>query len=324
MAQHMFRYLSRKDVEELNLPMPAIVEAVEAGFREKGLGRTIMPPKHWLAPSERRFYSAMTSVVSAVGAGCKWQSGSSDNAALGLPYITGLLILNDVQSGLPIAIMDSTWLTSMRTAAATAVTARYCAVPTVETLGMIGCGVQGRTNVEALRTVFPGLHRVQAYDIDANALRRYVTEVSRRHGIEVIPCASARETLRGANVAVTGGPIEPTATRSIDADWLEPGLLGVALDYDCYWRPAALKAADKFVSDDVLQIDHLKEYGYFIDSPPVTAELDEIVAGRKPGRERRDEIIVAMNLGVSVEDVTTARRIYDLAVTHGTGTMLPL
>jgi ornithine cyclodeaminase/alanine dehydrogenase-like protein (mu-crystallin family) len=324
MSAHTIRYLSRKDVEELNLPMSAIVEAVELAFREKGRGRTIMPAKHWLAPSDRRFYSAMTSVVGTIGAGCKWQSGSSQNAALGLPYITGLLILNDVQTGLPLAIMDSTWLTSMRTAAATAVTARHCAVPAVETLGMIGCGVQGRTNVEALRTVFPGLRRVQAYDIEPGALRRYVTEVSRRHGIEVVPCASARETLSGANVVVTGGPIEPTAQRSIDADWLEPGLLGVALDYDCYWRPAALKAANKFVSDDIPQIEHLKEHGYFIDSPPVTAELGEIVAGRKPGRERPDEIIVAMNLGVSVEDVTTARRIYDLAVSHGVGAMLPL
>ncbi len=318
-------YLSRKDVEELGLGMAAIIDAVEEAFREKGLGRTLMPAKHWLAPSDRRFYSAMTSVVPAAqAAACKWQSGSSDNAALGLPYLTGLLILNDNQTGLPIAVMDSTWITAMRTAAATAVTARYLAVPKSQTMAMLGCGVQGRTNVEALRIVFPGLRRVQAYDINPDALRRYVAEVSERHGVEVRPCASAREALGGAHIVVTGGPIEPAARRSIDADWLESGMLGVALDYDCYWRPAALRAAHKFFTDDIPQMEHLQGEGYFRDIPPVTWEIGEVVAGKKVGRERPDEIIVAMNMGISIEDVTTARRVYDLAVARGRGTWLPL
>lgn len=325
MPDHSILYLSRKDVEKLGLGMAKIIEAVEEAFREKGLGRTIMPAKHWIAPNERRFYSAMTSLVEGVGAAaCKWQSGSSENPALGLPYLTGLLILNDTRSGLPIGIMDSTWITAMRTAAATAVTARYLAIPTVETLAMLGCGVQGRTNVEALRIVFPGLRRVQAYDINPEALRRYVEEVSRRYAIEVRPCGSPRETLRGAHIVVTGGPIEPTAQRTIDADWLEPGMLGVALDYDCYWRPAALRAAHKFFTDDIPQMEHLKEYGYFRDIPPITGEIGDVVAGRRKGRERSDEIIVAMNMGISVEDVTTARRVYDLAVARGRGTRLPL
>ncbi len=324
MADHSILYLSRKDVEELDLGMAKIIEAVEEAFREKGLGRTIMPPKHWIAPSDRRFYSAMTSLVEGVGAACKWQSGSSENPALGLPYLTGLLILNDTRSGLPIGIMDSTWITAMRTAAATAVTARYLAVPDADTLAMLGCGVQGRTNVEALRIVFPRFRRVQAYDINPEALRRYVEEVSQRRGVEVRPCGSAREALRGAHIVVTGGPIEPTADRTIDADWLEPGMLGVALDYDCYWRPAALKAAHKFFTDDIPQMEHLREYGYFRDIPRISGEIGEVVAGKKHGRERLAEIIVAMNMGISVEDVTTARRVYDLAVSRGRGTLLPL
>lgn len=325
MPDHHILYLSRKDVEELGLGMAEIIEAVEEAFREKGLGRTIMPAKHWLAPSDRRFYSAMTSLVPAAGAAaCKWQSGSTDNPALGLPYLTGLLILNDARTGLPIAVMDSTWITAMRTAAATAVTARYLAAPAVEALAMLGCGVQGRTNVEALRLVCPGLRRVQAYDIDPEALRRYVEEVGRRHGLEVRPCGSPREALGGAHIVVTGGPIDPTAPRTIGADWLEPGMLGVALDYDCYWRPAALRAAHKFFTDDIPQMEHLREYGYFRDVPPVTGEIGEVVAGKKSGREGPEEIIVALNMGISVEDVTTARRVYDLAVARGRGTRLPL
>jgi ornithine cyclodeaminase/alanine dehydrogenase len=325
MAEHRIRYLSRRDVEGLGLGMAAVIEAVEMAFREKGLGRTIMPPKHWLAPSERRFYSAMTSVVPVAGAAaCKWQSGSSDNPARGLPYLTGLLILNDTATGLPIAVMDSTWITAVRTAAATAVTARHLGPPGVESFAMLGCGVQGRRHVEALRVVFPGLRRVQAYDVDAGALGRYAAEMQARHGVEVRACASAREAVRGAPLVVTGGPIEPGIERTIDADWLEPGMLGVSLDYDCYWRPAALRAADRFFTDDIAQLEHVREHGYFRDAPPVTAEIGEVVAGMRPGRERPDQVIVAVNMGIAVEDVTTARRVYDLAVERGHGTLLPL
>lgn len=325
MPDHRILYLCRKDVEELGLGMPKIIEAVDEAFREKGLGRTIMPAKHWLAPSERRFYSAMTSVVeSSRAAACKWQSGSADNPGLGLPYLTGLLILNDSRTGMPIGVMDSTWITAMRTAAATAVTARYLANPSADTLAMIGCGVQGRTNVESLRVVLPKLRQVRAYDIDPRALERYAAEVPRRHGVEVVACRTAREAVRGAQVVVTGGPIEPTAERTIDADWLEAGVLGVALDYDCYWKPAALKAASRFFTDDRPQLEHLREYGYFVDTPATIHEIGDVVAGKLKGRQRPEEVIVAMNMGISVEDVTTARRVYDLAVERGRGTWLPL
>jgi ornithine cyclodeaminase/alanine dehydrogenase-like protein (mu-crystallin family) len=319
------RYLSRRDVEELGLDMAAVIEATEEALREKGLGRTIMPAKHWLAPSDRRFYSAMTSVVAgARAAACKWQSGSSDNAARGLPYITGLLILNDAETGLPLAVMDSTWITAMRTAAASAVTARHLARPDLESFAMLGCGVQGRRHVEALRLVYPRLKRVQAYDTNAEALRRYVKEIGERHGLEVRPCASAREAVGGAPLVVTGGPIEPNLPRAIDADWLEPGMLGVAIDYACYWRPAALRAADKVFTDDLPQLEHQREFGYFRDMPATIGEIGDVVAGKRAGRERADDVIVALNLGISIEDVTTARRVFDLAVARGRGTVLPL
>jgi ornithine cyclodeaminase/alanine dehydrogenase-like protein (mu-crystallin family) len=325
MAEHEIRYLSRRDVEELGLGMAAVIEAVEEAFREKGLGRAIMPAKHWLAPNERRFYSAMTSVVPIVrAAACKWQSGSSDNPVRGLPYLTGLLLLNDTETGLPIGVMDSTWITAMRTAAATAVTAQYLARPNLETFAMLGCGVQGRRHIEALRLIYPGLRRVQAYDTDPQALQRYARDIREHHGLEVRPCASAREAVRGAPLVVTGGPIEPTLPRTIDADWLEPGMLGVSIDYDCYWRPAALKAADKLFTDDVPQLLHQREYGYFPETPANIREIADVVTGRRPGRERPDEVIVAMNLGISIEDLTTARRVYDLAVARGHGTVLPL
>src|SRR5260370_42595061 len=109
-----------------------------------------MAPKHWGAPSARGFFSAMSSALPGVRAvGCKWQSGSPDNHALGHPYITGQFILNALGTGLPIAIMDSTWITEMRTAAATAVAARALVGQPPRRLGGLRRGLPARRNLAA-------------------------------------------------------------------------------------------------------------------------------------------------------------------------------
>lgn len=320
-----FLYLSRSEIEALDLPMSEIIEAVSLAFREKALGRVEMPPKHWLEPTPRRFFSAMSCVAKAIGrAACKWQSGSSDNPERGLPYLTGLLILNDLETGLPIAVMDSTWLTAHRTAAASAVAARHLAVADPRILAILGCGVQGRTNLAALKSVFPQLERVQAFDIVPETLERYAREMEGRHRVRVHRARNAREAIDGADIVVTAGPIEPAAVRTIGPGWLKPGALGIALDYDCYWQAAALRAADGLFTDDVAQLHHLEEYGYFRGAPPVTAEVGEVVAGLKPGRTRPDQILIAVNMGVAVEDVLTADRLYQAALKQGRGIELPL
>jgi len=108
-------------------------------------------------------------------AGVKWVSGFPENHKRGLPYITGLLVLNDPDTGLPVAVMDCAWITAMRTAAATAVAARRLARPESSVLGILGCGVQGKANTEALNVLFP-LKQVMAYDVRR---RRSATSLAR-------------------------------------------------------------------------------------------------------------------------------------------------
>ena len=320
-----FLYLSQADVSAAGVSMSRIVEAVETSLKEKALGRAKMPPKHWIDLDEHRFFSAMSSAVEAAGAAaCKWQSGCSTNGARGLPYITGLLILNDIETGQPLAIMDSTWITAQRTAAATAVAARHFASPDSRVLAMLGCGLQGRTHVVALRQLFPKLAGVRAFDLVPANAERYAAEIERTHGIQVTCCPDAASALDGADIVVTSGPIEPHAPRALRLDRVKPGALIVTIDYDCYWHPSALAAADGFYTDDVGQMLHLKDYGYFLHVPPVTAEVGEVAAGRKPGRRRAGDILMSMNMGVSVEDVATARLVYDAAVAQGRGVRLPL
>ena len=123
-------YLSREDVVTVDLSMPVIIEAVERMFREKGEGRVEMPPKPGIHTQPDAFIHAMPAYIPSLGAaGLKWISGYPGNQAKGLPYITGLLILNDPDTGVPTAIMDATWITAQRTGAATAVAARYLARP---------------------------------------------------------------------------------------------------------------------------------------------------------------------------------------------------
>jgi ornithine cyclodeaminase/alanine dehydrogenase-like protein (mu-crystallin family) len=323
-ASRKLLYLTRAEIEALALPPAEVIEAVEQALREKTRGQAEMPPKHWLAPTQDRFFSAMSSVLPAVSAAaCKWQSGSPGNQQYGLPFITGLLILNDLETGAPIAVMDSTWLTAQRTAAATAVSARYLARTQARVLAILGCGVQGRTNVEMLRRVCPELAEIQAFDIVPEALQRYAAEMTARHGLTVRSCPSPREAIAGADIVVTCGPITASPERVIEPGWLAPGALAVTLDYDCYWRAEALAAVDALYTDDQPQLEHLKHYGYFGAVRRLTGELGEVVAGLKPGRTGDGQMIISMNMGIALEDVSAARRIYDRAVVQKCGTWLP-
>jgi ornithine cyclodeaminase/alanine dehydrogenase len=170
-------YLSQANVVSVGLEMAEIIELLETAFKEKGEGRVEMPPKPGIHPGEGdNFIHAMPAYIPAMNsAGVKWVSGFPENYKRGLPYINGLLILNDPETGLPLSVMDCAWITAMRTAAATAVAARYLARPESSLAGILGCGVQGRTNTEALNVLFP-LKKVMAYDVDAAAARSFAED----------------------------------------------------------------------------------------------------------------------------------------------------
>src|SRR5512136_3117637 len=178
MPKHRVLYLSRADVEQVAPGMPVIIRLLEEAFRQKAAGQVEMPPKPGIHTRPDAFIHAMPAFIPALrSAGVKWVSGYPENQVRGLPYISGLLILNDVDTGIPYAVMDCTWITAYRTGAATALSAKYLARPESGTAGILACGVQCRTNLLALAVLFP-IKRVYAYDIDAAARRRYVGEMT--------------------------------------------------------------------------------------------------------------------------------------------------
>lgn len=319
-------YLSRQDVESVAIPMERIIEILTVAFREKGEGRTQMPPKIDIHPRDDAFIHAMPAFVPALGAaGVKWISGYPSNRERDLPYIAGLLILNDPETGLPAAVMDASWITAERTGAATALAARHLAREDASVLAVLGCGVQGRSNLRALRCVRPGLRRVLAYDIHPERTAAYISEMSRLYtGVEFVAATSPRSAVEGADLIVTAGPILREPRPVIEAAWIKAGAFVCPLDYGSYLKPEVLRRANKFLTDDAAQLLNPRSACYFPDMPPLYGDLGEVVAGRKPGRENDAERIVCANLGLAIEDVSVAVEVLRRARDAGLGVTLTL
>jgi len=318
-------YLSKKDVEKVGLSMAEIIETVEDSFREKGEGRVEVPPKPGIHPRPDSFIHAMPAYIPSMNAaGIKWVSGFPENYKRNLPYITGVIILNDPETGVPICIMDAAWVTAMRTGAATAVAAKYLARRDSKVFGIIGCGVEGRSNLEAIITVFEDLEEVRAYDINKDNLDRYVSEVKEKYDIRVMPADSPRKAVEGCDIVVTATPILKNPNPVIEASWFKDGGFACPIDFDSYWKPEAMHSMHKFCTDDKEQLIYYKSVGYFKDIPEVYADLGEIVTGKKAGRESDSERIMSMNLGLAIEDMSTAVKIYEKAKRKGVGVWLNL
>jgi ornithine cyclodeaminase/alanine dehydrogenase-like protein (mu-crystallin family) len=319
-----FLYLSQVDVREINLSMSEIVAALESMFREKGEGRVEMPPKVGVHTMPDAFLHAMPAYISADKAvGMKWVGGYPENYRLKLPYITGLLILNDPDTGVPLSVMDCTWITAKRTGAATMIAAKYLARPQSQTVGILGCGVQGRSNIEALKVGFQ-LKTVHAYDLDQSVRETYAKEMSDQLGLDVIPVGDPKSAVEGSDIVVTSGPILRKPHATIQPGWLAEGSFASLVDFDSYWHPDALHEVDKFCTDDVSQFEHYRKIGYFQNVPAIYAELSDLVTGRKPGRETPQQRTIACNLGLALDDITTALVVFNRALAQGVGTWLPL
>lgn len=324
MTDHQILYLSQADVARVNLDMATVIKLLETAFREKGAGKVEMPPKPGIHTMPDAFIHAMPAYIPALkSAGIKWVSGYPENYKRSLPYITGLLILNDVETGIPYSVMDCAWITAYRTGAASALAAKYLARPESKTAGILACGVQGRTNLEALKVIFP-IQRVYAYDVLPDAQQRFVEEMSAKFSIEVIGVSDPRDAVAQSDLVVTSGPILKHPTPTIQKDWLQQGAFGSAVDFDSYWSSDALFQMDRISTDDHAQFQYYKTSGYFQTTPNPYADLGEIVAGRKPGRQSPYERTLAINLGLAMDDMAVAPEIYRRAKSKNIGTWLTL
>ncbi|MES0325152.1 MAG: ornithine cyclodeaminase family protein [Candidatus Bathyarchaeia archaeon] len=312
-----FIYLSQEDVLDLDIPMKEVIELVELGLSEHGHGRVENPPKPGIHSKPDAFIHAMPAYYEKLGiGGLKWVSGYPSNRAVNLPQIAGLMIVNDMETGMPLAVMDCRWITAVRTAAVSAITAKYCAAEGTESLGIVGCGVQGRMNLVGFKEVIPTLKEVRVFDISEGAMESIKEDYEDKLGVEITACSSVESAVDGMDLILTA--TQRLKVPLVRNKWFKPGCLGFGLEASRAWYGDAILEADKFITDSWDQTVYFYEHGAFPDGlPNLYAELGEVVAGKKPGRESQDERILAISIGLALEDVIVANRVYEVAVERG-------
>ena len=323
---HDLLYLNASHLDSLDLSMSDLVDVLEEVFRHKAAGDSLMPPKMFFYTRGDRFCSAMASCCPPLGyAGAKWQSGDPDNPSRGLPYIQGLFVLNEHRSGRMVAVLDSKWITAKRTAAASALVARYQAREGARVLALLGCGVQGRAHLEAMAGEVGSLALCRVYDPVPERQAAFIEELDGRFGgVRVRGADDAESAIRGADVVVPGGPIRAERRATILPEWIEAGALVVTIDYDSYVTDECIAAMDLVTTDDYGQIaDAREKEGKFLGVTRIDADNAEVIVHGKGRRRDGAQRILAFNLGIALEDVATAAEALRRARERGVGIRLP-
>jgi ornithine cyclodeaminase/alanine dehydrogenase-like protein (mu-crystallin family) len=319
MAEESVRYLSRADVEAVGLTGREVIEILGAAFRAKRDGAVEMPPKIGVHPRDDAFIHAMPAyLASADAVGIKWVAGYPDNQQLGLPYIHGLILLSDAATGRPLAVIDATWITEVRTAAASMLGIRALAERPVEAVGIIGCGRQGHVHLELAREVLPTLRRATLFDRHPE---RAEVLAAAHPDLEVRVAGSAQEIGRGSEAVITTCAIVRDPERPLRREHLADATVACAVDFDASLSEDLFEEAAMFVVDDVAQYGYYREQGYFGGYPGDPVELCDVLdpdAGRAPG------LRVFVPLGLALEDVAVAAEVGRRASETGLGTALPL
>lgn len=327
-----FLYLTQADVRATGVDMRMVMDAVEESFRLHHQGQTILPHKVVLDMGERE-RGRGNAMPAYVGGdydvfGIKWIAGFPQNPLLyDLPRATGFFVLNDASNGLPLAIMDCTLLSAMRTGAVTGVGASYLARPDSESVAMIGAGVQARTQLEALKVALPGLREVRAYDIRREAAEECAAEMSEKLSLEVRVVDSAEEAVREADIVVTVTVADEPIVK--DA-WMKAGSFFAAVGSYQEEEFAVVQNSDRIVVDGLEHVLHRETpvialmVGEGMIEAQEILELGAIVCGDAEGRRTPQERIFFSPIGMGTEDVCVCTRVYHLAVEKGIGRQLNL
>ena len=321
-------HLSADQVEQIDLSISEIRTAIEKMFREKAAGGVEMPPKLGVSLGEEGFLHAMPCSIPRVGAvGMKWIGSFPQNRIRGLPQVSGVILLNDPENGLPAAVLDAGWVTAKRTAAVSVVAAQWIAGRPVHTLAILGCGTQGRSHLEAFISAFP-VHHVIAYDISEDAAQRFVEEANARYGGRMDPAITftvaqcPEEAACVGDVVVTAGSIAKRSNDMIRPGWLRQGACGVSIDFASMWSAEAISEFPSIVVDDRQQFRAYQQMGYCTHVPRVDASLEEIVALEGDGRECERSGGFACMLGLASEDVVVADLVVQRAKALRVGTWI--
>jgi alanine dehydrogenase len=317
--------LRRSDTERL-LTLRDCIEALDEIFRRQGEGKVPTPGllgikapggglhvKAGLLPGNRNYLVAKLNANFA-----------GNNARFGLPTIQGVIVIFDAENGVPLAMLDSIDITLKRTAAASAVAAKYLARKESSIATICGCGQQGRAQLRAILLVLP-LTKIHAFDVSERAAINFRNELSPELKVDIEPVRDSASAIQKSDVCITCTTAKEFFVRKKD---VRPGTFIAAVGADDEHKQEidpAMIASAKVVADSLEQSCAIGDVHHAIADglmrkEDVYAELSEIVSGTKPGRTNDGEIIVFDSSGIAIEDAVAAAAVYERALVNGIGT----
>jgi alanine dehydrogenase len=316
----MALFLNEEDVRQL-LTMPLTIEAVEEAHRELSLARAIDIPRQRTRLPQTALHILQGALPGRDAIGYKaYTSNRSGNRFL--------VHVFSAATGALRVVVEANYLGMIRTGAASGVATKWLARPDAQVLGLFGSGWQAEGNLEAIAAVRK-LSKVKVFARNAERLAAFCTRMSERLGIDVVPAASAEETVRGSDIVST---ITTAASPLFDAAWLSPGTHINAAGSNSVIRREigedVIKLSRPIVVDSVDTA--LKEAGDLLPSfekgrlsERQLVELGDVILGRHPGRSKAEDITLFESQGMAIQDISVAVRLEALARERGLGVKLP-
>jgi alanine dehydrogenase len=326
MKKDRFLVLTRSEVESL-IGLKEAIPVVEKAFQDLALGKAFVFPviRERIDPYGG-FFGVKAGYLASQGyLGYKGGGFWKTNLEKGIAGHQSVILLYHPETGMPMAAMDGNFLTIIRTGAVGAIAAKYLARKNSKKIGIIGTGTQGKIQLTGLLEVFP-IQEVHSFDLNQEANRKF-SEHWKGTAIRFIPCPTAKEAVEGADVIVTTTPsFQPV----VKEEWILPGVHINAIGSDTKGKQEIdqkLLGRAKVVVDSLSQARELGECQHaFRDGiiHSVHAELGEIVARKKPGRENDSEITLFDATGIALQDLAVAAYAYERALARNIGTYLKL
>jgi len=316
--------ISAEEIADL-IQVDQVIPVVEEAFRQHGVGDVTMPPKIYVDfPESGGDLRVMPAYLAESGsAGVKIVSVHPGNRGKGLPTVMATILLNDPDTGYPYAVMDGTRITNIRTGIAGGVAAKYLARHDSEVVGLIGAGVQARTQLASVRAVLPNINKVVVWSLDPVLSEQLRDELDGNNGLSV-EIAAGIEAACAVDVICT---TTPSREPLIEQAWIRPGTHINAIGADAAGKQELdpeLLSDSLVVCDEWEQARHSGELNIPVKNGTFTfddlyGQLGQIVAGKIDGRSTPEQITIFDSTGLAIQDIAVAKFVYEKALAAGIG-----
>ena len=320
--------LTESDIEAI-LKIDEVMDAVETAFKEKALGYVQMPPKVYITYEKYNGdLRAMPSYLERLGiSAVKVVNVHPDNPKkFNLPTVMAVIVLIDPKNGAPLAVMGGRWITAMRTGAAGGIAAKYLARKDSKVVGLVGAGVQAKTQLMALLSLYGSLEEVRVWSRSKSRVESYISEMGPicEGKITLVPVKNVKDAVANADIVVT---TTPSRKPLVYDEWISEGTHITCIGADAPGKeeldPKILLRAKIYV-DDWEQGLHSGEVNVpfskgIITKEKICGELGDVIAGLKPGRTSSEEITIFTSTGLAIQDAVTADIVYRKALSNNLG-----